>query len=343
MSIGSFDWLRPEIAKAQAHHQQQVAAFYAMPAAEPGVVLAMAGGAYGHSHGLAGTNEIDMLRQPDDWLHDVLADMAAHIEGAADRDTFRPLVVELDALGVHFIDALFGAEVYFHEGQVWSHELSYDIGQLTLPDLAHSPLLQATLHLARLAVEQTHGRLLIAGPVLSCPANIAINLFGERFLIALVERPAVAAHTLRIITDIIGACTRAFAEVLPLDVRRNSVAGNRYAPPGYGQIDGCATQLLSARHYREFFASLDAELLSPHGGMIHLCGSHSQHIPTWRAMPMLRSFQLNDRATDDLERYCTGLRPDQLLYISPTEAMPIPRILALTQGRRVVIQADKCW
>jgi hypothetical protein len=55
-------------------------------------------------------------------------------------------------------------------------------------------------------------------------------------------------------------------------------------------------------------------------------------------MPALRSVQLNDRATDDLPLYAAGLRPDQILYVSPTEEYPPERILAATAGRRVVMQ-----
>ena len=54
-------------------------------------------------------------------------------------------------------------------------------------------------------------------------------------------------------------------------------------------------------------------------------------------MPVVRSLQLNDRAVDDLERYVTGLRPDQLLYVGPTEAFPLSRIIESTGGCRLVL------
>ena len=115
---------------------------------------------------------------------------------------------------------------------------------------------------------------------------------------------------------------------------------SRYAPTGYGFIDGCAAQLVSADVYRDFFAPLDEEILAewPHGGMIHLCGACAQHIPTWREMRALRSVQLNDRATDDLELYVEGLRPDQILYVSPTAKYPPSRVVEITRGRRLVMQ-----
>jgi hypothetical protein len=250
------------------------------------------------------------------------------------------LVIELDALGVHYIDALFGANVYFHAGQVWSDPLPLDLADLTAPDLTAHRVYQQSLHLAHLAVQASKGRLLIANPVLSCPINIGINLFGERLLEALIARPDAARHALRIIAGVILACRHAFIGVIPAMQLRNIVATSRYAPEGFGQIDGCATQLVSAHQYADFFTSLDAEILAatPCGGMIHLCGAHAQHIPVWSRIELLRSVQLNDRAAEDLALYFRGLRSDQFLYVWPTETMTVERILEITRGQRLILQ-----
>jgi len=157
---------------------------------------------------------------------------------------------------------------------------------------------------------------------------------------ALLADPDAARHVLRVITDVIIYCVRAFRAAVPAEILRTTCAASRYAPAGYGFIDGCAAQLVSAEVYREFFAPLDAEILAqwPHGGMIHLCGACTQHIPAWRAMEPLRSVQLNDRATDDLAQYAAGLRPAQILYVSPTAAIPPDRVRTLTAGRPLVMQ-----
>jgi len=101
---------------------------------------------------------------------------------------------------------------------------------------------------------------------------------------------------------------------------------------------GCATQLISKELYDAFIAPLDEEVLSvyPHGGMYHLCGSHSQHLATWREMPCLRAFQVNDRATEDFERYVSTLRDDQIIYAFPTANMTKEKLLQKTRGRRTV-------
>jgi hypothetical protein len=336
----SLDWLTPDIERIQARHQRRVADLYA--GRPPDGVIAIAGASYGRSHGLAGTAEIDMLARPDDWLADVFDDLAARADLAADPVTFRPLTIEPDPYGVHYIDALFGAPVYIHSGQTWSDELPGDVADLAMPDLERSPILRASLDLARMAVEAGRGRIFVTTPVLSCPVNIAINLFGERWLEALVERPQAATRALRIITDVILACARAFFEAIPQDVRRGTVASSRYAPPGHGFIDGCSTQLVSGRHYREWIAPLDDAILalSPHGGMIHLCGAHAQHLAAWRDLPHLRAVQVNDRATDDLPRYLAGLRRDQILYVAPTERMPVERVVQLTGDRALILQCE---
>jgi len=177
------------------------------------------------------------------------------------------------------------------------------------------------------------------------PAGAAVaraaGLFGERLLEGLLGRPDAARRALRIITDAILACIRAFSEAIPEDIRRTSVAACRYAPAGFGLIDGCAAQLVSARLYQEFFAPMDEELLGAHprGGMIHLCGACAQHIPTWANMPSLRSVQLNDRATEDFELFFHGLRSDQIMYVGPTQSMTTERILGISKGERIILQS----
>ncbi|MBI5833269.1 MAG: hypothetical protein HZB16_13310 [Armatimonadetes bacterium] len=322
-------WLTPEIEDAQAWHRQRVDDLFA--GRDTGGPVAIAGRFYGANHGLWGTNAIDMLTEPERWLDDVLADLAAHAREGADRVTFRPLGIEIDPLGTHFVDALFGAEVRFVNNQAWSSELTCELGELCRPDLDASPLLNAALRLAALAVQAGDGRLLISNPVLSCPINVGINLFGERLLWGLLACPDAARHALRVITDVIGECMARFDAVIPPAVHRGSVFCSRYAPAGHGFIDGCATQLVSPRSYAEFIAPLDAELLGQHrhGGMIHLCGAHAQHASVWSSMPALATVQVNDRATDDLAVWTASLRPEQVLYISPTDRYPLGDLLEL--------------
>jgi len=331
-------WLTADVRRVQAHHAHRVAEVWS--GAAPGPVH-IDGRFFGRAHGLWGTDEPDMLEEPEEWLADVLADMGTAAEWAGDERTFRPLYIELDPLGTHFIDALLGAGVYFHEGQVWSDQLTCGIGELEPPDLRSGGLLRKAARLAELALAATGGCIPIALPVFSCPVNTGTSVFGQRLLEALVCQPADAARALRVVTDCIIAAVRALHAVVSAGLRLNSVACNRFGPEGFGQIDGCATQLVSAEHYARFFAPLDAALLRAwpaQAGLIHLCGAHAQHIPTWRGMPEIRAVQLNDRAAEDLELYAGGLREDQVIYVAPTPTMPPERILEAARGRRLVAQ-----
>ena len=91
--------------------------------------------------------------------------------------------------------------------------------------------------------------------------------------------------------------------------------------------------------YRSLIAPLDDALLAeyPHGGMIHLCGAHAQHIPVFRDMPHLRALQLNDRAACDLKLYLEGLRKDQIIYLNPCEGMTAEQAILISGGDRIVL------
>lgn len=181
MSLHDLRWLTQEIKEIKLYHQRRISSLYAgQPSDE---IIAIAGRMFGHYHGLAGTNDIDMLKEPDLWLDDVLSGMAEHANESADRVTFKPLVIEIDPLGVHYIDALFGARVYIHSGQVWSDELEYDLDELQMPDLSSSTLFQDSVNLVRKAVKVSQGHLFVTTPVLSCAINVGINIFGERLRI----------------------------------------------------------------------------------------------------------------------------------------------------------------
>jgi hypothetical protein len=71
--------------------------------------------------------------------------------------------------------------------------------------------------------------------------------------------------------------------------------------------------------------------------MVHLCGSHLQHLESFREMKELRAFQINDRAAHDLEDYYKGLREDQIIYLNPCDGMTVEKAVKITGGHRLVI------
>lgn len=336
--MADLNWITSRIERAQDRHRRRFEDLYRHGAIDP--VMVLGGPPWGRDYKLWARQRMDMLDNPRGWIDQVLADMDKRREMAADESIFCPLYISLDAMGVHFIDALLGAHVYEHEGDIWNDPLEVDLGDLKMPDLDRSPVMAKWLELARQAVQAGGGRIPAAFVGTSCPINVGMNVLGQGLLEALIISPDDARHALRVMADVIKGVIARALRVIPEPLRVMGVAYNRYAPSGYGFVDGCATQLLSPGHYAEFFAPLDAEILSLHrnGGMIHLCGASAQHIPAWRAMTPLASVQLNDRAADDFELYFNGLREDQLIYVAPTAGMSVQRILKISGGRRVVIQ-----
>jgi hypothetical protein len=325
------------LAAREAHMARLRALFAGRPADNLFVLRGINGAAAGGSAA--------MYTDPEDWTAAALADLAERADALPDPRVFRPLVVNPGPYGVHFIDRIFGAEVFELDGEAgnWqAHTLSTPVGALRHPDLETDATWALARRLARAFLDADVRVPLFGVPTLSSPLNIALNLYGGEFMLALLAEPEAARHDLRVITDVIAALHRWYLQHVPLDRLQMIEARGRAQPPGYGQICGCSTQLVSPGQYDAFMAGPDEGILAlyPHGGMIHLCGAHAQHIPTWRAMPALRAVQLNDRAAEDLALYHRGLRADQMLYVNPCDEMPAEEIVSITGGRRLVLVAD---
>jgi len=294
--------------------------------------------------GYVGTGQSDPYLDPERWVEEALDDLAANADQLRDASVFRPLVLEFDPYGVHFVDRMFGAEVFeLHDKWNWQAKcLETPIGDLRPPDLEADETWQLAWRLATTFVRVGVTVPLFGLPVIASALNIALNLYGQSILLAMVTRPEAARRDLEAINGVLCEMHRRCRSLLPVDQLQPVIAAYRTQPPGFGQICGCSTQLLSEGMYRDFIAPLDDAVLSvyPHGGMIHLCGAHTQHIPVWREMKSLRAIQLNDRAADDLPIYFRELREDQVFYVNPCDGMPVERIMAITGGRRTVIVAD---
>lgn len=268
------------------------------------------------------------------------------LEAAAQKYTalenevyFRPLCVEYPPYGVHYIDKLLGAEVELCAGQWYSKYLTTPIGSLKAPVLEDDPLWQDSMQVAEAFVAAGVSVPLFGLPTIASVLNIAVNLYGERILVAMIEEPEAAQTDLNTINNVLCEIHDWYRRHVPQRQLQPVISWARTQPPGYGQICGCSTHLLSPHLYEEMIAPLDNALLSvyPHGGMIHLCGSHRQHIPVFRNMPALKAIQLNDDAARDLQYYFEGLREDQIIYLIACEGMSVEDAMRITGGRRLVI------
>ncbi|MBO5778169.1 MAG: hypothetical protein J6R82_01235 [Clostridia bacterium] len=292
--------------------------------------------------GVLSVGKNDPYLEPEKWVDECLADIAEHKASAILSDfKFRPVCVEYGIYGVHYVDKILGANVYFKDGQWYNDYLTTPIGELEMPDLDHNETFQLSVRAAKRFAEVGGEFPLFGLPTIASALNIAVNLYGQEILMEMLMDPENARKDLETINQVLIKIHETFREILPQRQLQPVVSWERTQPPGYGQICGCTTQLVSADLYREMIADLDAEVLRVYenGGMIHLCGSHAQHIPTFRAMPELRSVQLHDRAAEDLQLYFQGLREDQLIFLMPCKGMTIEKAMSITGGKRLVITA----
>jgi len=223
------------------------------------------------------------------------------------------------------------------------HKLTSPIGSLQPVALDHDDTWALERRIAK-AFTETGVTVPVYGlPTLSAVQNVAMNLYGAELFVSMMTEPEAVHHDLRIINDLICGLHRWYIEHLPAWQLQPVLSYARTQPPGCGQLCGCSSQMLSPELYTEFIAPYDDALLSvyPNGGMIHLCGAHTQHVTTWREMKSVRAIQVNDRASEDLEIYFEELREDQILYVIPCEGMPLGKSMEVTGGRRVVIYADR--
>lgn len=295
-------------------------------------------------NGIYGYSSTNPYEEPEKWLDEALDDLAQYAEKLTDKNIFRPLCIEFGPYGVHFIDKIFGARIYFDQTsrQWYSEYIESPIGELQYPDLARNETWNLAKRIAIAFIERKVTVPLFGLPTIASVLNIAVNLYGQRFLEELCLAPDKAKHDMDIINKLLVDIHRWYLQHMPLYQLQPVISGHRTQPPGFGQLCGCTTQLISPDMYRELIAPFDSELLSvyPHGGMIHLCGRHTQHIPIWKEMKPLRAVQLNDRAAEDLEAYFNGLREDQIIYLNPTDTMTADRAIKITGGKRLVLVTE---
>jgi hypothetical protein len=281
-------------------------------------------------------DSVEWMEERLEWL----ADRAREILAEPDDLRFRPLSVTYNPREVHYIDHLLGAEVVdicpAPEECNWQvNYLKTPVGELRPIDLASHPVWQDTVRFTEALLACELPAVHVGMPTISSALNIAMNLYGQEFLIALMVETDAATRDLRVINDLLLEIHRWYVANVPADVLQPICAGDRYQPVGFGQLCACSAQLISAETYAEHILPLDAEILQcyPNGGMVHICGAHAHQIPNWRRMPEVRAIQFNYPATKDFHQYWTDLRDDQVLYLDlREEELPLRTMLAGSDG-----------
>ena len=293
-------------------------------------------------NGVSAWGRHDPYTEPELWAEDCLENLAECYEIMENENYFRPLCVEYNIYGVHYIDKILGSKVYFKDGQWYNDYLTSPIGELKYPDLDKSEVWSLTKRAIKAFLDADVKLPLFGLPTFASVLNIAVNLYGAEILAEMLTEPENAKSDLKVINDLLCDLHSYCRETIPYRQLQPVISWNRTQPPGYGQLCGCTTQLLSGSMYEEFIAPLDDKLLAvyPKGGMIHLCGSHTQHIEVFRKMEHLKAIQINDRACADLKAYFEGLRDDQIIYLNPCKEASIEDAVKITGGKRLIIAAD---
>lgn len=292
-------------------------------------------------YGYGNTLEVELGDDPVAMAFDALEEVADQAEKVRDTEMFHPVFIRPGMHGVSFVDRILETELTLLPD--WqARYLDSPVGELAYPDID-------SCEIWRLA-KDFYGALIATGvtlpifgtPCLSSALNEAINLYGEKFLYALAMDTRAARRDLELINDVLVKLHKWFRDNIPERQLGIVALSVRTMPPGYGHIDGCSTHLISGDMYAELVADLDETLLAsyPKGGMVHLCGRHTQHIDSWRAMDSVRAIQLAWPAEDDLEIYYDELREDQIFYAGPCKDMSMEQVMEATGGNRLIVAAD---
>ncbi len=294
--------------------------------------------------GILGVSPTNAYLEPELWVDETLESLSWQSDLAKDYTVFRPLVVESSGglYGVHFVDKILGANVFFREDveQWYVEPLDLPIGKLEFPDLDNNETFSMSKRMVERFLEWGVSVPIFGLPTIASSLNIAVNLYSDKLFTAFYDDPEGVHHDLKVINEVLCSLHGWYLEHIPIDQLQPVVAAERCQPPGYGQLCGCSTQLVSPKIYRDFFLYLDENLFNVYPqrkGMIHLCGTHSQHIPIWRESASFKAFQLNDRAAEDLEIYFRELREDQIIYVNLSQDISLENVLDVTKGKRVVI------
>ena len=267
-----------------------------------------------------------------------LDELAAKAELMRDKRIFRPLCFSTSSYGEDFSEYLFGLHDLGPDAGELSR-LATPVGTLDPPPLDNCPAWQQAKSQTEMFLELELPVPLYSGPYITSPLVEAVNLHSQAFLIAMLNDPDAARHDLRVLCDVQVQMRKWYVDNVSTEQLQWVAPRLRCTPYGMSQIDGCTHQLVGPDLYAEMVAPLDAEslLVAPRGGMIHICGYHTHHVPIWREMDCLRALQLSGDAMTDLPLYYNELRDDQVVYVSPHATMELEQIMEVTGGKRAIV------
>ena len=182
--------------------------------------------------GVLSVGKSDPYREPEKWVDKCLADIARQKASAILSDfKFRPVCVEYGIYGVHYVDKILGANVYWRDGQWYNDYLKTPIGELPDPDLENNETFQLSVRAAKRFAEVGGEFPLFGLPTIASALNIAVNLYGQEILMEMLDDPENARKDLETINRVLIKIHETFREILPQRQLQPVVSWERTQPP----------------------------------------------------------------------------------------------------------------
>lgn len=190
-----------------------------------------------------------------------------------------PAPVFSDAYGNYFMPALFGCPVSYHEDQAPASQALEatieDLRELEVPDFDTNPVMRRALSEAKTLKDRygfCHGGINTGSPI-----NVAVNVFGQEFLMACAAEPETAQHVMMVIAETEFRLYREISAVIaPSEFPLDDMVF------GYGN---CPAIMFSPRLYREVILPVDKWVRSKVASFhLHHCGVFDGYIDIYKEL-----------------------------------------------------------
>lgn len=212
----------------------------------------------------------ERTREGERCLYDRFADVEI---GAKDPQP----APNIEAYGNYFMPALFGCEMLFPPDQAPGFRALdadfEDMRRLQVPDFETNPVIRKAFADAEV-LKQRYGS--CSGSIcMGSPLNVAVNIYGELFMMACALDPEAAQHVLRVIAE---TCFKLYREVsariAPADFPLDTMNW------GYGN---CPAVMFSPKTYREVILPVDLWVRNQVTSFgLHHCGVFDDYIDVYK-------------------------------------------------------------
>lgn len=185
----------------------------------------------------------------------------------------------VEAYGNYFMPALFGCEMLFPPDQAPGFRALNgdfeDMRRLREPDFDTNPVIRKALSDAETL--KKHYGACGGGICMGSPLNIAVNIYGETFVMACALEPETAQHVLRVVAETSFKLHREVcARIAPNDFPLTDI------PWGYGN---CPAVMFSPKTYREVILPVDLWVRGQVASFgLHHCGVFDDYIEVYKEL-----------------------------------------------------------